>query len=94
MKLNLDEEFEKQKKKKKYEAIKKWRKENPEKYKKIQDKAMTKYQLTHREQHRKSSLDYYNRNKEEVNARRREKYKQKKEMEAQKNAMERNYEKN
>ena len=91
MKLNLDEELEKKRKQKKYEALKRWREKNPEKYKKIQDKAMIKYELTHREQHRKSSLDYYNRNKEEILRKRKEKYKKKKEMEAQKNEMERNY---
>ena len=36
MKLNLDEEFEKRKKAKKYESLKKWREKNPEKYKEIQ----------------------------------------------------------
>ena len=47
--LDLNEELKQQKKRKKYEYLKRWRKENAEKYKKIQKKYLTKYQIKNSE---------------------------------------------
>ena len=75
--LNLEEqmEIEKEAKRKKKNAdyMKKWRKENPEKHKKIQERAALKYRLKHKKEHSKRSLDYYYRNKEKVLQRMKEK---------------------
>lgn len=64
--LNLDEEYEAIKRKKHREYVRKWRKENPEKEKRIKQKANLRYQLRHREEINKKSLDYYYKNKEEI----------------------------
>ena len=56
------------------ERIYNWRKNNPEKYKESRKKTYEK----NIEENRKKLLDYYYKNKEEINARRREKYRQKK----------------
>lgn len=64
--LNLDEEIENQRKQKMIENTKKWRTENPEKYKKIQKKAMLKYQLKNKKKFSDNSLSYYYRNREKI----------------------------
>jgi hypothetical protein len=64
--LNLEEEMEKQKKKKRSQYALDWRKKNPEKFKKIQKKAVTKYRLKNKEKHSQRSLDYYYKNKEKI----------------------------
>lgn len=56
------------------ESVYNWRKNNPEKYKESRRKTYEK----NIEKNRKKILDYYYKNREEINARRREKYRQKK----------------
>lgn len=56
------------------ERVYNWRKNNPEKYKESRKKTYEK----NIEKNRKNLLDYYYKNREEINARRREKYRQKK----------------
>lgn len=56
------------------ERVYNWRKNNPEKYKESRKKTYEK----NIEKNRKKILDYYYKNREEINARRREKYRQKK----------------
>lgn len=77
--LDLEEEIKKEKRKKKAEYIKKWRKENPEKYKKIQQKAVKKYKCKNRKKTNKIQLEYYYRHKEEILKRMKEKRDAKKE---------------
>lgn len=64
--LDLNSELENKKRQKKVENVRKWRKENPEKYKKIQKKAMLKYRLKNAKKFSQNSLNYYYRNREEV----------------------------
>lgn len=64
--LDLEEEIKKEKKRKRAEYVKKWRKENPEKYKKIQQKAMKKYHLKNRKKSNETQLSYYYRHREEI----------------------------
>lgn len=75
--LNLEEQIEERKreeqKKKKAEYMRKWRKNNPSKNKRIQDRAVLKYRLKHKKEHSKRSLDYYYKNKEKILQRMKEK---------------------
>lgn len=75
--LNLEEQIQEQKelerKKKNAEYMKKWRKNNPAKSKKIQDRAVLKYRLKNKKAHAQRSLDYYYKNKEEILKRMKEK---------------------
>lgn len=71
--LDLEEEIKKEKRKKKAEYIKQWRKKNPEKYKKTQAKAIRKYRYKNRKKTNKMQLDYYYKHREEILKRMKEK---------------------
>lgn len=71
--LNLEEEIQKEKRKKRAEYMKKWRANNPEKTKKIQQKAMKKYHCKNRKKTNEIQSAYYYRHREEILKRMKEK---------------------
>lgn len=81
--LNLEEQIAEQKelerKKKNAEYMRRWRKNNPGKSKKIQERATLKYRLKNKKAHAQRSLDYYYKNKEKVLQRMKEKRNKEKE---------------
>lgn len=76
--LDLDEELKKQKRAKQIKNAIKWKKENPEKVKKIQSKACAKYKYKNREKINQINLNYYYRNREKILQKMKEKYQEKK----------------
>lgn len=77
--LDLEAQIKAERKKRKAEYLKKWRKENPEKAKKIQRKAMLKYRLKNAKRFNQNQNNYYYRHREEILQKLKEKRKKEKE---------------